>query len=266
MLLQDILLNKRNLIFIFSLLLISGAALYSCAAPDKYVIHVAAASNLNYLFPELKAEYEKICSGVVLDVTFGSSGKLTSQITEGAPYNIFFAANKSYPEKLYEKGFAEEIPLVYAIGKLVLFKAEGNIKKENIFIELNNPENIIALPNPELAPYGKAAIEFLETFNIQLPPERVLSADNAGIALHYSLTGANLGFIPGSALYSEELKKFDTASFFLLPADSYKPVEQALIVISYKDLKNEITVLKEFVFSDAGQNIFLKYGYGGISE
>ena len=254
--------NKKNPLYIISLLLIMGAVLFSCTAPIKQKINIAAASNLNYLFPVLKEEFEKQYPGVILDITFGSSGKLTSQIMQGAPFHVFLSANISYPDILCKEGFTVDTPKVYACGELILFKMEGGLYGHNILQELSDPEYIVAIPNPELSPYGVAAFQFLDSYNITISGERLLLSDNISIAAHYSLTGADLGFIPISVLYAEEFKEYsNTTSFIALPANSYGPIKQAMVIIEYGNLQKEINYFVDFIFSDSGQSIFLIYGY-----
>ena len=265
MLPKVILLVKKLDFFLFSFLLIYGLVHVSCTSPDKRVITVACASNLQFVMPVLINEYLKLNPNVTIEVSFGSSGKLTSQIREGAPFNIFLAANTEYPEKLFRDGFARSSPNVYACGKLILFKQKGRLDINNFKEELSSPKNLVAMPNPDLAPYGKAAVQFLDNFDIKISDKRIVSADNISSSVHYSLTCADLGFISCSAMYSEELKKYkNSTSYIILPEHSYDPIRQGLVILDYGIFQEEIDSFITFLFSEFGQNIFISYGYARV--
>ena len=264
MLLKIILLVKKYYLGITTFLFIHMLVLFSCTGPDKRVINIACASNLQFVLPVLIEEYLKISLNpdIKIEISFGSSGKLASQIKEGAPFNLFLAANIDYPDKLYKDGHAINPPKVYAIGKLILFKPKGALDDNNFIDELSFEKNLVAIPNPALAPYGKAVFQFLDKINLKISDKRILLADNIGTAIHYCLSGSNLGFISYSALHSEELIKYkNTTSFIILPESSYDPIRQGLVIVNYGNLQTEIDSLVLFLFSEFGQNIFKSYGY-----
>ncbi|HHS93284.1 MAG TPA: molybdate ABC transporter substrate-binding protein, partial [Campylobacterales bacterium] len=87
-------------------------------------IKVAVAANVSYAMEDLKKEFNKLYPDVKVQITLGSTGKLTAQIKNGAPYEMLLAANMMYPKSLYEKGFAITRPLIYAQGSLALISAK----------------------------------------------------------------------------------------------------------------------------------------------
>ena len=261
--LKIILLVKKIYLEVLSFfLLVHVLVLFACAAPDKRVINIACASNLQFVMPVLTKEYLKLHPNIKIEVSFGSSGKLASQIKEGASYNIFLAANTEYPDKLFKDGLTINAPKVYTCGKLILFKLKGGLHDSNFIEELSYEKNIVAIPNPDLAPYGKAAFQFLDKYDLQISDKRILRANNISTSVHYSLSGADLGFISCSALYSEDLKKYKNTTFYIiLPESSYDPIRQGLVIVDYGNLRSEIDSFIKFLFSEFGQNIFMSYGY-----
>ena len=121
-------------------------------------IAIAAAANLQFVIPELTEAFTNE-TGIGCTVSISSSGKLTAQITEGAPFDLFLSADMYYPNYLFQQGFGSKEPEVYAKGILVLW----SMKEINLTLEgLTDPEiKHIAIANPELAPYGIPVKELL---------------------------------------------------------------------------------------------------------
>ncbi|MCK4440390.1 MAG: molybdate ABC transporter substrate-binding protein, partial [Sulfurovaceae bacterium] len=125
-------------------------------------IKVAVAANVSYAINDLKKEFNKLHPDTKVEITLGSTGKLTAQIKNKAPYQIFMGANMLYPQTLYKEGFAITRPLVYAQGSLAyLSRTKRDFSKG---IELVKDDNIkkIAVANPKTAPYGIATAEALK--------------------------------------------------------------------------------------------------------
>src|SRR5678816_2435415 len=144
----------KKLLFLFFALV----AMLHLAAQTK--ITVAVAANMQYTMEALKAEFNKT-DNTQIDVVLGASGKLTQQIMQSAPFDIFISADTSFPQKLADAGFAAEPPKVYAQGLLVLWSAKPGIQPQaDLKLLLNDDIQHIAIANPKTAPYGTAA-EFI---------------------------------------------------------------------------------------------------------
>src|SRR3954463_8861584 len=132
-------------------------------------ITVAAASDLSTALPEIVAAYTKE-SGRSVKLIFGSSGNLSTQIENGAPFDIFFSADESYPAHLIEKGLADKATLYrYAIGELVLWVPSVvpvDVQKLGINALLDPAVKKVAIANPAHAPYGRAAEAALKKLNV----------------------------------------------------------------------------------------------------
>src|SRR5438552_5126238 len=144
---------KESALIILSCMMLFGAI--TSFAQKR--LTVAAAANVQFVMDELKKDFEKF-SGTQVNVILNSSGKLTAQIKEGAPYDIFVSADMKYPQELYKSGFAVDSPKVYANGVLVLWTTLTDIKPlADLKILTSVAIKKIAIANPQTAPYGAAA-------------------------------------------------------------------------------------------------------------
>lgn len=145
----------------FFSLVVAAIAAFNLNAGE---INVFAAANVTYAFDELKAEFAKSNPGTKVTVTLGASGALSTQVKNGAPADVFMAANMKFVQDLYDTKFAVTEPVVYAQGALALF----TIRDIDLAKGINAVEGLkaIAIANPETAPYGKASIEALKNAKI----------------------------------------------------------------------------------------------------
>src|SRR5215470_861181 len=151
-----------------SILLLLAGGLCAGSAPiaQRPSIGVAAASDLQSAMPEIVKAFESQ-TGTHVEVSYGSSGNFFAQIQNGAPFDLFFSADNEFPQKLIESGRAEpRSAVIYAVGSLVLWmpasaKCDLPLEKWNCLVK---PEVAkIAIANPAHAPYGRAAIEALQS-------------------------------------------------------------------------------------------------------
>lgn len=178
------------------------------------VLHIAAAANLSYVIPELVETFRKEHSefaGFDIRVTKASSGSLTSQIRNRAPYDVFLSADTRYPQNLHEGELTVGPPVVYAKGvPVMVFRQEVEGEKGIACLTDGSVEKI-AIAQPDLAPYGEAAVEILSRAGIlkQVESKFVYGVSVTQTFLH-TITAADAGFIAASLLYGEggaELKK-----------------------------------------------------------
>ncbi len=224
------------------------------------VVNIAVAANVSYAIEDLKKEFKKLYPDIDVRVTLGSSGKLTAQIFNKAPYDIFLSANMKYPEALHVKGFSVKEPVVYAKGALALlsFKARDFTKG----LSLLNDKDIrrIAVANPKTAPYGKAALEVLKNsgFLKKTLPKLIYAESVSGVVL-YILKAADLGFVAKSSLYCKKLQKFkEGVNWTEVDSSLYTPIKQGMVLL--KNSK-EAKAFYEFILGKKAKVIFEKYGY-----
>ena len=224
---------------------------------------VAAASDLQFAMPELAAQYERQ-SGAKVELSFGSSGNFFAQIQNGAPFALFFSADRSYAEKLIAAGQADPQSLsVYALGRLALWAPrELNLKlPEKGLSALSDPRvHKIAIANPEHAPYGRAAVATLQKAGLyeQLKPKLVFG-ENISQAAQFAQSGsAQVGMIALSLALSETMKSGER---WIVPGDYHPPLEQAAVLINAGANKSQAAGFLEFVKSGAGRAILAHYGF-----
>ncbi len=147
--------------------------IFSCSEPKKEKITIATAANMQFAMKAITEDFSQK-NNIDCDLVISSSGKLTAQIIEGAPYDIFVAANIKYPQAVYNAGLSEILPKVYAEGKLVLWTMMENTTPS---LEKLSAEKLkhVALANPKTAPYGIAAMQVIRAFRFRKSPKRQIS-------------------------------------------------------------------------------------------
>lgn len=232
-------------------------------------ITVAAAADLTAALPEIAAQYEKE-TGHDLKLVFGSSGNLTTQIRNGAPYDVFFSADEDYPKQLVADGLAENNTLYrYAAGRLVLWVGNGttvDIEKRGMQTLLDRTVKMIAIANPQHAPYGRAAAAALKHFAIydQVAGKLVLGESVSQAAQFVESGNAQAGLIALSQALAPAMK--DRGRYWTVPLDSYPTLNQAAVVVSRSRHQDAAGKFLEFVRGPEGTSLLKKYGFSLPAE
>ena len=229
---------------------------------NKAELRVAAAANVQFAMEELEAAFEEK-SAIDLQVIISSSGKLTAQIEQGAPYDVLISANMKYPEALYARKMATAPPKVYAFGALVLWTMyELELDNWSSWV-VSEDINKVALANPKNAPYGEAAITALKRMNLydQVEPKLVYGENIAQTNQYILSKACNLGFTAKSVVLSPQIK--DKGKWVELDASTYEPIKQGVVITAYGAEKHPDASQQffEFLFSNEAKEIFVKYGY-----
>jgi molybdate transport system substrate-binding protein len=226
-------------------------------------INIAVAANVSYAIDELKLEFNKLYPNIKVNITLGSTGKLTAQISHGAPYDMLMGANMMYPQALYKNKIAITKPVVYAQGGLAYFSIK-NIDFSNGIDFLKN-DNIkkIAIANPKTAPYGKAAIQSMKSANIYSDiRSKLIFAESISQAVSYAITSVDIGIIAKSSLYSQKMKKYKKdINWKEVNPKLYTPINQGIVILKNSNNSKEINDFYNFILSNQAQDIFKKYGY-----
>ncbi|WP_169941233.1 molybdate ABC transporter substrate-binding protein [Campylobacter sp. RM15925] len=224
-------------------------------------INVFAAANVTYAFDELKAEFAKTNPDTKVTVTLGGSGALTTQIKNGAPADVFMAANMKFVENLDEAGFSATRPIVYAQGALALF----SIRDIDFTKGIKAVEGLkaVAIALPESAPYGKASIEALKKDGIFDKVEKnIIYTKSISEALSSALSAADAGFIAASAMYDPKMAKYkEGKNFILVNPALYTPIDQGVILLKRGENNPEAKAFYDFILSEKAKEIFRKFGY-----
>jgi molybdate transport system substrate-binding protein len=243
-------------LFILSLLLFLSQGVFAQQAT------IAVAANMKDAFTEINTAF-KAAGNPDIRIVYGSSGNFTAQIMNGAPFNLFISADEHFPIELFRRGKAIDQGVVYATGKLaIISKKSAGISltdSKSELIKVISKANKIAIAKPELAPYGKAAIEYLKAEGLwDIAKDKLIYGDNIGITTMYVVTGAaDLGFTALSLAKSAEVAK-DT-NYILVNNKLYEPIKQRMVLI--KGAPREATTLYQFMQSPQAKLILQKYGY-----
>ncbi|MEA3455783.1 MAG: molybdate ABC transporter substrate-binding protein [Campylobacterota bacterium] len=226
-------------------------------------INIAVAANVSYAVDELKAEFAKTNPGTKVLVTLGSSGKLTAQIKNGAPYGLFISANMRYPEALYDDKIAITKPIVYARGALAYL----SVKKQDFSkgMALLKEEEIvkIAIANPKTAPYGKATIEAFKNAKIYDEiKSKFVYGESISQTVSYAVMAADIGLIAKSSLYSSKMSRYkEGINWSSVDPKLYTPIQQGIVLLKKSDDDKAYRAFYDFILSDKAKVIFKKYGY-----
>jgi molybdate transport system substrate-binding protein len=225
---------------------------------------VAAAANLNFALKEIADAFER-ARGARVELVFGASGTLTRQIRDGAPFELFLAADEEFPNQLAAAGLTRDAGAVYAIGRLVVFAPDGSPLTVDERLEglarLAKAGGVtrFAIANPEVAPYGKAAEAVLRKRELwdTIRPRLVLG-DTIAQAAQFAATGNAVG---GLLAYSLVLAPDfgDRGTYAVISDADYPPLRQRMVVL--KRASPTAVRFYEHVLSDAARAILRKHGY-----
>ena len=225
-------------------------------------IKVLGAASLKYVLEEIKSDFLKDKPEDKIEISYISSGKAYAQIKNGAPVHLFVAADVGYPAKLYEEKLAPNKEEIYVKGKLVLWSNDANFKIQEFKDILNPKITHIAIPNPKVAPYGRASVEALSTTKMLTQVEsKFVTGESIGAATTYvESKNAEVGFTALSMLGESGINT-PTMSYVAIDESLYKPINQALIVPNYGKDSKLASDFKAYILSDKAKEKFLKFGY-----
>ncbi|MBC6609923.1 molybdate ABC transporter substrate-binding protein [Hymenobacter sp. BT507] len=229
------------------------------AAPAPLTI--AAASDLQYVMDSLLVLYRRQQPRQQVKVVYGSSGKFYQQLSHGAPFDMFFSADKSYPLKLQQQGLTASAPQRYATGRLVVWSKKLDPRKQGMNALLNPAIHKIAMANPAHAPYGQKAQEALQHYNLydKLKPRLVLG-ENISQTAQYATTGAaDVGILALSLARSPQLRR--QGHYYLIPADAHTPLEQAYVVMKRAAGNPAAASFTAFISGASAKAALKRYGF-----
>jgi len=245
-----------RVIFLCLALLLTGSA-------SAQELKIAAASDLNGPMQKVAATFTKQ-TGVQLKFSFGSSGNFFAEIRNGAPFDVFLSADRSYPETLDQSGKTDDAPATYALGKLVLWvsnRVPGNLSSKNLDFLNSAGVHKIAIANPDHAPYGRAAVAAMVHFKVyDQVKSKLVMGENISQTAQFAQSGnAEVALIALSLALTDSMKK--SGRYVIVPTESYPPLYQAAVVLRSSQYKQQAHRFVEFLRSPAGQKIMLEYGF-----
>ena len=232
-------------------------------------ITVAAAADMSAALPQVVAAYTKR-TGQAVRLSFGSSGNLTNQIRNGAPFDVFFSADEEYPQELITEGLAVKDTLYrYAVGRLVLWVPRNSpLDLSNLGIQalLDPSVKKISIANPAHAPYGRAAEAALRYFGIyEQVSGRLVLGENVSQAAQFVESGnAQAGLIALSHALAPALK--DKGRYWEVPLDAYPTLNQAAVVLSRSKQQDAARKFLDFLRSAEATSLLTNYGFSSPTE
>jgi molybdate transport system substrate-binding protein len=224
---------------------------------------IIAAADLVYCFGEMEKVFEKQYPSEKLTFTYGSSGKAMTQISKGAPYDMFFSADMGYIQKLKDSGFIISNPKPYAYGRVGLFaiKGKGIDVSKGLSILSDSKVSKIAIADPSHAPYGVAAVNVLKSQKkYELVKDKLVLGENVSQAAQFVTSGAaEVGIIPISLGYSDKLKAI--GNFNLLPGSWHNNIIQGYGITTMGKNNETAKKFEAFVATPQARTIFKKYGF-----
>lgn len=225
---------------------------------------VTAAVAANFTAPVQQiAELFQKETGHTVKLSFGSSGKFYSQIKEGAPFDVFLAADEKNPKLLEQEGLAvKDSRFVYALGKLVLWSAKPGFVDDKAAVLSKGSYNKLAYADPKLAPYGLAAQETLQKLKLwDKVQSKLVTGESITQAYQFAATGnAELAFIALAQVTKDG--KVSEGSWWIVPADMYNPIKQSAVQLSAAKDPGAAKAFMAFLKSEKALAIIRSFGYG----
>ena len=231
-----------------------------CRQLDAERLTIATSANMQYAMKDLvRAFTEK--TGIACETVISSSGILTAQIREGAPFDLFVSADMKYPTELFRDGFTVSEPEIYAYGKLILWTLDPGLDPSLVLLTSDRIRHI-ALANPKTAPYGTATVEALENAGIyEKVKYKLVFGESISQTSQFIVSGAaEIGFSAKSVVLSPDLEK--KGNWIEVEENNYTPIAQGVVILKNRKKRiQQAEKFDEFLFSENGREILNKFGY-----
>ncbi len=203
------------------------------AAGTRGAVSVAVAANLKPAFEEIARAFQAR-SGVEVKATYGGSGNFFAQIQNGAPFDLFLSADADFPAKVAAAGLADGRPFTYAHGALVVWVPNGSrldLDGKGLAALADPAVQKLAIPNPQVAPYGRAAVEALKAAGLfDLVKDRLVLGQNVSQTAQFVQSGnSQAGLLPLSLALAPPLSREGRS--YRIPAGTYQRIRQDGVVL-----------------------------------
>ena len=230
-------------------------------------LRVAAAADLEPVLPPILDEFQH-ATGIHAEATYQASAMLTTQIENGAPFDLFLSADLGYPKRLISDGLADaagsadsSTPITYAKGTLVLWERNDSHLPPPSLDLLRDPLlKRLAIANPARAPYGRAAVAALTSLSLyESLKTRLVTAENISQAAQFvDSANADAGLISLTSALTPRLQA--SGSYFVIPRNLYPPIEQGAVIVSNTKQRAAAHKLLDFLLSPSVQTELAKRG------
>ncbi|MGV3560363.1 molybdate ABC transporter substrate-binding protein [Larkinella arboricola] len=225
-------------------------------AAEAQKIRVAVAANAQFVMEKLKAGFEKK-TGLDVEAIVNSSGKLTTQIQNGAPFDVFLSADMKYPAAVDKAGLAATKPKVYAYGLLVLWTRADIDPAKGLAVLSDQRIHKIAVANPRMAPYGATAIAVLaQQKRLEALQPKIVYGESIAQVNQYLISGAvEAGFTAKSVVLEPSMQ----GKGRWVDVKGAEPMAQGVVLL--KGARTDARQFYDYLFSPEARAIFQRYGY-----
>lgn len=249
---------KKIHILVFSYILLISPLTFAAE-----FLTVVVAANVKYAFDDLALAFTKE-TNIEIKPIYSSSGKIVSQVKEGAPYDVFLSADMDFPQKLYQDGQAVSTPKIYAYGKLVLWARNKNLELQKGLPALTSASiKKVAIANPKVAPYGEQAMIAIEKLGLKSSIEpKLVFAENIAQVMQYVESGnVEVGITAKSLVTAPEM--VGKGQWVDVSADIYQPIAQGAVILRYGEENHGDAARKfySFLYSTKARDILEKFHY-----
>ncbi|MGP9832477.1 molybdate ABC transporter substrate-binding protein [Marinobacter sp. NSM] len=234
--------------------------LFTCSLQAGELVRIAAASDLRYALDDIIELYREANPDSNVQVVYGSSGKMTTQIMNGAPYDIFFSADIAFPKRLEQEGLTATPPAAYAIGRIVLWSNTLDAGSLTLNDLTSDSITRIAIAQPAHAPYGLRAKEAMQAAGVwaSVQPKLVFGENIAHAAQMTASGAAQVGVI---ALSLAKFPELAAHSHHLIDDSLHNPLTQGYVVTRRGGNKPEVMRFADFKASEQAIAIMEQYGF-----
>lgn len=246
--------------FVAPLLMVMLSGLYSVHTHAR-TIRVAVAANFAETAEALATRFTNE-QGVGVQISRGSSGKLYAQIQHGAPFDVFLSADQEKPARLVNQQLAVADTLTtYALGRLVLLSSSDKLPASGADVLSSAELSRLAIANPDLAPYGAAAVAFLHnTNNVSRTRDKWVMGENIGQTFQFVFSGnAQLGLVARSQLAA--VMNRPDFSYWLVPDTLHPQVRQDMVILRKAAERPAVQRFWRFLLSEQSQQVIKNAGY-----
>ena len=229
------------------------------------LVRIAAAADLKFALDEISTAFRTKHPDITMQVSYGSSGNFFAQLSNRAPFDMFFSADVDYPRQLIAQGLAvKDTAFLYAVGRLVVWVPRASaldLTRLGIHALADPSIRKIAIANPKHAPYGRAAEAAMKTLGVyETVRERLVLGENIAQTAQFVQTGAaDIGIIALSLAIAPALK--EEGRFWEVPLESYPRIEQGGVILPWATDVAAAQAVRAFVLGEEGRAILHRYGF-----
>lgn len=228
---------------------------------QRQEVLVAAAADLKFAMDSLVKVFSGGSGDVTIKLVYGSSGNFFEQISNDAPFDLFFSADLDYPQKLEQQHKTLSAIQTYGTGQIVLWSNKLDPAKEGMNSLLLPSVTHIAVANPAHAPYGRRAEESLKYYKLYDKVRgKLVIGENISQTAQFASTGAaDIGIIALSLALSPQLQK--EGKYWLIPETSHQPLKQGYVLLQHAKDNKGAQKFATFIASAKARAILEHFGF-----